>query len=893
MLNMRKILLLFVCLASGMATQAQFIYDAVGKPLNIYDIMKAHVNAPPSKYREESEHKNLAKERDIKEGGDYQYGRWLWYWQQHTDVNGNLIASSKIWDEWKSYNNNILRNARTTGNSSNWAFQGPDTPAGDNSSGLGRISAMSFHPTNPNTYWIGSDGGGAWKTTDNGATWTCMTDNLPSLVVSDVDINPLNPNTVYICTGDRDHGGWDNHLDLAVGYGMGVFKSYDGGATWDTTGMKWNATALEIANCLVINPTDTNCIILATSTGIFKSMNGGATWSQKATGNFKQLLYSASDTSVIFASKYYDAGTGASGQIFRSGDNGNTWTQVTGFSKVLRVGLAVTPANPSIVKALTCSSDPSGNLYGIEGVYNSSDTGHTFTQIYTGSCANNILDWNPSSSHSCGGQGEYDLMIAIDPADASHVYISGVNAWYSTNGGSGWSILTQWSPYAATPALTTVPVVHADKHVSVFHPLVPGRFFECNDGGVYTADNIFSGSTTWKDITRGLGITEFYSNAVSNITQGVLGGAQDNGSMLIVNKSMGEMSGGDGMQCQEDPLDSTTLYTSSEYGTLILISGLYGPSPYGSGISYHIPGNPQGDWLTPFMLLPSCNTCILAGYDQVYLSPDQGSSWNSISPIFYSGKNISCLGITPADSQTIYAVTSLSNLIHVTFDLGATWTSLTADVGNISSIEVDPKNKQHFWVTFSGFGTTKVDEFKPIPGLKKLNTGLPNVPVNCIRMDTSTRILYVGTDLGVFYKTDTGSVWMPYNNGLPAVRISQLNINYTTKQIWAATYGRGMWSSPAATNPNDVHSVNKAADIVLSPNPNNGAFSLIADNYYGNKRVDIRLIDNLGRTVWSNALRFDGSGKVAVQTRGLANGIYFLEAACENIVIAKKKVVVE
>jgi len=892
---MKKLIFITTCLLCNIIVRAQLFYDANGNPVNIRQIERAYkTTVQPyvqrNKEQEATHEKNIAKGKDIDEGGDYQFDRWLWYWKQHTDVNGNMVSTSKIWDEWQKYQaKNNLRNARVTStNTSNWKFQGPDTPfSQDPSSGIGRISAIGFHPTNPNTYWIGSDGGGAWKTTNNGASWTCMTDNMPSIVVSDVDINPMNPNTVYICTGDRDHGGWDNHLDLAVGYGLGVFKSYNGGATWDTTGMKWNASALEIANCLVINPKDTNCIQLATNKGIFKSMNGGATWTQTATGNFKQLLYSAIDTSVIFASKYASA---ASGQVYRSKDNGNTWTQVSSFVNVLRIGLAVTPANPSVVKALTSSSDASGNLYGIEGVYTSSDTGKTFSQVYYGSCSNNILDWTPTSSHTCGGQGQYDLMIAIDPTNANNVYIGGINAWYSNDGGYNWNNLTQWTDYGVG-----TPVVHADKHVAIFHPLVPNRFFECNDGGIYTVDDMFLGGT-WNNISTGLGITEFYSNAISPITRAVVGGAQDNSTMFIEDHSMGILSGGDGMQCQQDPTDSNTIYTSYVYGVIYSFTNLY------TGYSYNIISNnistpaPVGPWLTPFVLQAKNNFGIIAGYDQIYFSPDQGNSWSSISPVFFPGRYIGSIGITNADSQTIYAVSADTNVINYTFNLGTTWSKIVADAGTISNIEVDPRNRTHFWITYSGFGANKVEEYKPIIGWKKLNNGLPDVPINCIRIDSAKRILYVGTDLGVFYKSDTGSLWQPYNNGLPVVRISQLNVNYTTKQLWAATYGRGMWSSPTSDSVLAIKYVNPLAienNTIISPNPNQGSFNLITDSYFGNKRVDICLTDNTGRTVFSNALRFDENGKVLIQTSGLAKGIYFLEAACENNVIASKKVVME
>jgi hypothetical protein len=298
--------------------------------------------------------------------------------------------------------------------------------------------------------------------------------------------------------------------------------------------------------------------------------------------------------------------------------------------------------------------------------------------------------------------------------------------------------------------------------------------------------------------------------------------------------------------------------------------------------------------LTPYVLEPSCNFCIIAGYDQVWQSLDYGSSWFSISPVFYPGRNIRNIGVTAADTYTVYAVPEDTNIVHVTFNMGGSWSKINGGTGRISFIEVDPKDKTHFWVTYGGYGVNKVAEYKPISGWKYLNNNLPDVPVNCIRIDTSTRILYIGTDVGVFYKTDTGTNWQLYNNGLPIVRISQLNINYTTGDLWAATYGRGMWSSPKAIGvPKGVNKITTQETTSIVPNPNTGNFNFITSTYYANKRVDMRLMDNIGRTVWSNASRFDASGKVNVNTDGLAKGVYFFEAATDNAVIANKKVILQ
>jgi len=827
--------------------------------------------------------KGKAQEED----NDYHFDKWYWYWSQHTDANGYLVSPVKNWNEWNNYkqqNNFYSKFAKTTTNSSNWKFQGPDTSAyGSFGYGLGRINTMAFHPTSTTTFWIGSDGGGAWKTTNNGVTWTSMTDNLPNLSVSDIDFNPLNANTVYMCTGDRDGHEY---------YGVGVLRSYNGGATWGTTGLNWSDSQLLVANCLIINPQDTNVIIVGASDGIYRSTNAGNSFTKVATGNFKQVLYNAADTNTVYATKFYDRYTAIPAQIFRSTDGGKNWTQVSSFSKVCRVTVAVSPANPRVVKAITSSSDSSNNLFGLEGVYSSSDTGHTFTKIFSGSCSNNLLGFDPTSTATCGGQGWYTLPLVIDPTNINKLYMGGVNAYYSNDGGTTWSILTQWAGY-----IPSLPTVHADKHFLGFNPLVPSRFFDCNDGSIQYTNNP-SPTSTWTDITTGLGITEFYSNAVSNMTTAVIGGAQDNGTIYVEYGSNGILTGGDGMQCQADPTDTNTVYASYVYGTIYLLSNL-SISPSSTTISNNIPGIPKGAWLTPYVLEPSCNICIIAGYKQVFLTNDQGTSWSTISPVFDTGRYISSLGVTLKDANTIYAVTADSNIVYATFNLGTSWTKMTApDSGHISSIEVDYKDKTHFWVTYSGYGKAKVLEYKSSTGWKDISASLPNVPITCSRLDTSTHILYIGSDVGVFYRNDTMTRWQLYNTGLPVVRVSQLNINYGYDQIWAATYGRGMWASPRekfdTTNSHIyVPMVNTEQAFTVAPNPNTGSFTFTTNALFANKRVDMRLVDNIGKTVWSNAGRLDGNGAIRINTSGLAKGIYVFEAAADNEVISKKKVIVD
>lgn len=866
------------CLSAGaqpwMNTQSN-------NPIKLQDIIE--------KYRE-SHNDDDGREKEVKQGveeetPDYLFNRWVWYWKQHLDANGYMVSPTKTLEEWEKYHpqNKINGAEKKTGSSSAaWSFAGPDTSQGGYS-GIGRINVVSFHPTDSNTFWIGSPGGGAWKTTNNGTTWTCMTDNLPLLSVSDIDFNPLNANTVYLCTGDRDGGDY---------YSVGVLKSVDGGTTWNKTGLSWTPSQYRLTNALVINKLDTNCLLLATSNGIYKSTNGGTTWTIKLGGDFKEIVYNPADTNVLYATGMNASATQS--QIYRSSNGGLSWTQVTSFADAVRVSIAVTPANPAVVKAVVASGT-GATRNGLSGIYSSSDTGRTFNEIYAGDCSDNPLGYD-KDGNSCGGQGWYDLCIAISPLDSNKVYIGGVNTWYSGDGGSNWTLVTFWYFLSAI-----IETAHADKHYMAFNPLRPKMLYQCNDGGVYMSNDPSSASAWANRVTDGLGITEFYRNAVDNNADYILGGAQDNGTKLLVpmGGSSGTASydagGGDGMNCIIDYNDNSTYYYSFHNGSINIHNGAGDNS-----ISDNIPGKPTGAWVTPFELMPSCNTCIVAGYSKVYVSRDQGSTWDSISGVLpiYNQTYIERIALTLADANTVYATVDYSDTVYYTHDLGVVWHKLPIPYPGVSDIIVDPKDKDHIWVTFSGYNINKVAEYKLATGWHAMNAGLPNVPVACIQRDTAMNTLYIGTDIGVYYKSDTDTVWQDYNHGLPAVRVNDLGINYTTGELWAATFGRGMWHS--AKQAADTTSTHTGAGVsivpfamnalTVSPNPNRGSF-VVAASDVANKQATIRLIDNIGRVVWQQDGMFNADSKLQINTSGVARGSYILDVS-GKFNIGRQKIVI-
>src|SRR5690606_25090859 len=276
---------------------------------------------------------------------------------------------------------------------------------------------------------------------------------------------------------------------------------------------------------------------------------------------------------------------------FRSTNGGLSWSAVTSLSATKRIALATTVANPNLVMAVAANNPD----YGLEGIYKSTNSGQSFTKIFSdnATCDFNILNGNNTNNLNCHGQSWYDLTIAVSPQDANEMVVGAVNTWYSTTGGTSWQQATRWSAGGTSP----FKVVHADKHWHMYHPLKPGTLYECNDGGLYKTNSPVS--QMWTDLSNGLYITQFYRNAVSEAADFVVGGAQDNGSQKLATASVSNLTGGDGMDCQMHPYDSMIYYTSSQYGSLRRTT-----NNGNSFVNIHnnIPGKPKGDWITPFAL---------------------------------------------------------------------------------------------------------------------------------------------------------------------------------------------------------------------------------------------------------------------------------------------------
>ncbi|WP_353480587.1 BACON domain-containing carbohydrate-binding protein [Haliscomenobacter sp.] len=719
-----------------------------------------------------------------KGSGFKQYKRWEYYWKNRVNKDGSFPAANVRQIEMGKYNSG-LKGVQQSGGSS-WTSLGPNSSSGGYG-GVGRINRVAFHPSNANTFFACTAGGGLWKTSNGGTSWATLTGNLSRIGTSDLVIHPTNPDTMYLATGDCD--GFDTPS-------LGVFKTTDGGTTWNATGLSFTDGQSVVIFKLIMHASNTSIIMAATNAGIYRTIDAGATWTRVfSSAIIYDLEKKPGDANTFYAC----SGT----QIYTSADAGATWTSRTTIAGARRIALAVSAANSSFVGALVAKSSDNGFL----GFYASTDSGVNWSSR---SISPNLLGWNVTGNDS-GGQGWYDLCLAIDPANANNIYIGGVNTWKSTNGGTSWVINTMWY------ATGSIPEVHADKHDIAFQN--NSTLFQCNDGGIYKSTN---GGSSWTDLTNGMSISQMYKIGVSQTDTKVIAGLQDNGTKLkSTANTWADKIGGDGMDCAIDPSNGNIMYGELYYGDIYRsINGGSGWSAIAPNIGFEGAG-----WVTPFALAPSAPATIYIGYENLYKSSNNGTSWTKMTNGQTGGYIINNIAIAPSNANVVYFssdqyLNSGGNLYKTT-DGGSTTTTLTKpnSSGYINGIAIDNTNPNNVWVCMAGY-SAGLKVYKSTNGgstWTNVSGTLPNLPANCLAYaNGSNGALYLGMDVGVYYIDNTLSDWVLFNTGLPNAEIFDLEIQYATSTIKAGTYGRGLWESPLFTGADSTLTVSTTSQTSSS-----------------------------------------------------------------------------
>jgi len=728
---------------------------------------------------------NYYKDRSQGRGSGFkQYKRWEYLVQDRLGPNGEVINYNRmVWDVVRDLPRKMKEHYgdNPEGCQSSWSLLAPHdgyvvAPKGYNP-GLGRVNVVAFHPFDPDVVFAGTPAGGLWKTIDQGGSWIPLTDHLPSIGVSGIAIHPQNPDLIYILTGDGD--GADT-------YSIGVLKSPDGGANWEETGLKFSVSQTRRGYKLVMSPDNPNVMMAAMSNGIYRSADAGATWGLVKEGNFVDIEFKPGNPSVVYAH--------TTNTFYRSLNNGFSWTVVSSGlpGGETRVAIAVSPANPEFVYLFAGPSEEDGFF---KGLYRSTNGGTSF-ELQTD--FPNLLGY-PIDGMDDSDQSWYDLAIAADPDDAETVITGGINVWRSTDGGFTCQISSYW--YYPDVAPFGLQYTHADIHDLVYSP-VDGSLWCGSDGGVFRSPD---DGLTWEDRSSvgapGLSIMQFYRIAgYPGDPDIIIGGTQDNGSNRWEGGSdIVHFDGADGMDCMIHPQDPMVQYHTRQNGSL--------RKSFDGGANHFgiRPGSSGGYWVTPLAMDPYDPEVIYAAYaDTVYRSTNGGEIWTGFIPQLEVGKYRS-LHISPANTGRIYAATD--QRIFTSNDTCATWTEITAglpvsDQSRITMIATDADDENAVWVTLSGFVNGRKVFFSSNAGggWENVTGSLPNLPVNCILYDPSEpggdRSVYIGTDVGVYFRDATLGDWIPFYTGMPNVPVFDLDIHAATGTLRAGTFGRGIWASP-------------------------------------------------------------------------------------------------
>ena len=684
------------------------------------------------------------RDPNVRGSGYKPFKRWENYWKNFVKEDGTLPTKQELWDTW--LDKKQKKNSRSVLlDNSNWLPLGPFTHinTGSWSSGQGRVNSIIVDPNNSTTYYSGAPAGGIWKSTDSGSTWTVLTDDLPQIGVSGIAIDYANSNIIYIATGDDDAGD---------SYSVGVFKSIDGGLTWNATGLNPGNSPYSM-NDIYIHPTNSNILWVATSSGVYRTTDAGINWTNTLSGNIKDIKIKPGDPNVVYAVSQSTFYTSLDGGITFS-SSGSGLPTSSG-----RLVIDVTPSNPNVVYVLSATTG-----YGFQGLYKSTNSGISFSTAATSGTVGDIFE---------STQAWFDMALAVSDSDENEIYTGVLNVWKSTNGGTTMTKVNNWSS-PTQPSYT-----HADIHLLRFYN---GELFAGTDGGFYKSAD---GGSNFTDLTAGMQISQFYKIAVSKqSSEKMVGGLQDNGGHALNNNQWQNYYGADGMDTAIDPNNSDLFYGFIQQG-----GGLYISDDAGASVTASVGGPETGNWVTP--LVANKEGEIYAGYSSLY---KLCGSFQAISPSF--GSNIDFMEIDDINPDNIYV--AINNSLRKSTDKGASFTSVESFGSNITSIEVHNSNSDIVYVTTSGSSNGKV--YRSDDGglnFTDMTGSLPSVTKNIIKHQDfhSQNPLFLGTSLGVYRYDDSSKVWEAFDNGLPNVSVTDLEINYNDSNITAATYGRGIWQS--------------------------------------------------------------------------------------------------
>jgi photosystem II stability/assembly factor-like uncharacterized protein len=690
----------------------------------------------------------------------------------------------------------------------------------------GRIADIAIHPERQSTWYVAVGSGGVWKTENRGTTWTPIFENEDSYSIGCVTIDPNNPNTIWVGTGENVSG---RH----VGYGSGVFRSRDGGQNWEKMGLENS----EHIGMIRVDPRDSNTIFVAAQgplwsgggdRGLYKSTDGGENW-RKVLGDgygntdqddeytgVSEVLMDPRNPDVMYAVTWQRLRSvavlmdgGPATGIHKSIDGGETWRELTeGLPEenLGKTGIAISPQNPDVLYATIELANREG------GFWRSADGGES---------------WEKKNEYLSSGTGpHYYQEIFASPHAFDRVYQMDVRLHVTNDGGDNFVMLDHDSK-------------HVDHHAMAFDPNDEDYLIVGNDGGVYESYDL---GKTWRYVNN-LPITQFYKVAVDYAEPfyNVYGGTQDNNSQGGPSRTM-DISGihnsdwfvtlgGDGHQSAADPDNPNITYAQSQQGYLSRVDRKTGETtairPQAAA------GDPpeRYNWDSPILISPHDSKTLFFATQRVWRSDDYGDSWTALSGDLTRDERrvdaplmgrtwsfdapwdmyamsmfntVTSLSESPLVAGLIYAGTD-DGIIQVTENNGQTWRRIDKlpDVPNrffVNDIKADLHDPDTVYVVvddhkngdYSPYILKSEDRGRKWKGISN-NLPERHVLWRVVQDHVKPELMFLGTEFGVFFTVNGGDEWTKLKGGSPNIPFRDLVIQTRENDLVGATFGRSFY----------------------------------------------------------------------------------------------------
>jgi photosystem II stability/assembly factor-like uncharacterized protein len=679
--------------------------------------------------------------------GSKQFGRWEHFSEGRLLESGNFPDGRELLREYETFRKNSGESLLE----SNWELLGPvefDTVPDPLSSNYGRVNCIRFHPDDPGLAYIGTACGGMWKTSDRGESWEIMPfTQFLSIGISDIVLEPGNPDVIYALTGDELGG------SLFRTYSIGIIKSTDAGSNWEIIRTASLGDSTLMKN-LRVNPKNKEIIWVSTNKGVLISNDGGKSWSRTLDGkHVRDIEFHPENPGIAYASTYDVYGDT---EIFRTLDAGITWDTLFKFDEVIRTEIEVSESVPDEVFAL-CADLITGDT---KQLLYSTDAGDNWEDITPDLNDYNLIGW----------QGFFNLVFEVNPDNPDEIIAGGAILYHSTDRGNTWRHVTITEDDDGN-----YHSLHVDQHNAGFNPH-DGMIYVCNDGGVFRGK---APELYWENISHGLSVTQFYRIEPHPFRSNFLyAGSQDNGLMIWDNGSWSGLPYGDVLDIKfirEKPNEFYFVrqrgnFHKSELGGRIIPQVNHGIDSY-------------KPWLAPMLLHPENSDTIFFGFDVVWKYWPGGKQKvldsdgpGEIKAMALNSKN----EIYAARTNRLYKITGFGDTSALVFDFPAV----------ISSLEFDSEN--NLFISFKGHVDTLKAGVISNGEFTNLTANMMNIPCTDVFYDEAGGLLYLASDLGIFTSSYPQVEWK-IEQGIPPVIVNELEYCSLDGNLYAGTFGRGVW----------------------------------------------------------------------------------------------------